>query len=204
MSGHRASTVVLAVHYQNENCHPEGRIKVGVGGGDEAWRVAVLAAAGRLIEGARRHGVPVIHVRLAVRADYQDVIPNAPLFRQWIEQDAWREGSWGTEFCDGLGPAPDELVVTHIRNNPFVGSPLATLLARRRPRRLICAGVSTAYAVESTVRHAADLGYEVVVAADACSTASRARHEASLAAMVPLATISEVDPIVQGFADGSI
>jgi nicotinamidase-related amidase len=173
MSEHAARSLVVAVHYQNENCHPAGRIKVGVGG-DEASRVAMLAAAGRLIEGARRCGVLVIHVRLAVRSDYQDVIQNAPPFRQWIEQGAWRGGSWGAEFYDGLGPAAGELVVTHIRNNPFVGSPLATLLALRRPRRLICAGVSTAYAVESTVRHAADLGYEVVVAADACSTATRA------------------------------
>jgi nicotinamidase-related amidase len=204
MSATEVSNLVLAVHYQNENCHPDGRIKVGVGGGDEAWRVAMLAAAGRLLEGARRHGLPVIHVRLAVRPDYQDVIQNAPLFRQWVEQGAWREGTWGVAFYDGLGPAEGELVVTHIRNNPFCGSPLATLIAMRRPRRLICAGVSTAYAVESTVRHASDLGYEVVVAADACSTASRERHEAALAAMAPLATISEVDPIVRSFATSAV
>ena len=68
-----------------------------------------------------------------------------------------------------------------------------------RPRRLICAGVSTAYAVESTVRHASDLGYKVVVAADACSSATRERHESALNTMALIATISEVDAIMQSF-----
>ena len=200
MNAQPTDSLVLALHYQNENCHPEGKIKVGIGKGEQAWRSAMLAAARRLLDGARGCGVPIIHIRLAVRADYRDVTQNGPLFRQWVELNAWQEGTWGVEFCEGLGPLGDELVVTHIRNNPFFGSPLETLVAMRRPCRLICAGVSTAYAVESTVRHASDLGYEVVVAADACSTATRERHESALTVMALIATISQVDPIVQSFA----
>jgi biuret amidohydrolase len=195
------ASLVLALHYQNENCHPEGKVKVGIGEREQAWRSDMLAAARRLLDGARSHNVPVIHVRLAVRPDFRDVIPNAPLFRQWIELNAWREGTWGVSFYEGLGPVGDELVVTHIRNNPFFGSPLETLVAMHRPRRLICAGVSTAYAVEATVRHASDLGYELVVAADACSTATRERHESALRAMALLATISDANAIVRSFAE---
>jgi nicotinamidase-related amidase len=200
MNAQPTDSLVLALHYQNENCHPEGKIKVGIGEGEQAWRSAMLAAARRLLDGARSYGVPIIHVRLAVRPDYRDVIRNGPLFRQWVELDAWQEGTWGVQFYEGLGPVGDELAITHIRNNPFFGSALEMLVAMHRPRRLICAGVSTAYAVESTVRHASDLGYEVVVAADACSTATRERHESALNAMALIATISQVDAIVQSFA----
>jgi biuret amidohydrolase len=194
-------SLLLALHYQNENCHPEGKIKVGVGEREQAGRSDMLAAARRLLHGARSHGVPIVHVRLAVRADYRDVIQNGPLFRQWVELNAWQEGTWGVEFHEGLEPVGDELVVTHIRNNAFFGSPLETLVAKFRPERLICAGVSTAYAVESTVRHASDLGYEVVVAADACSTATRERHESALRAMALIATISDGDAILQSLAE---
>jgi nicotinamidase-related amidase len=200
MHAQSTDSLVLVLHYQNENCHPDGKIKVGIGAVEQAWRGEMLAAARRLLVGARRHGVPIIHVRLAVRPDHRDVIQNGPLFRQWVERNAWQEGTWGVQFYEGLGPVGDELVVTHIRNNPFFGSPLETLVGMQRPRRLICAGVSTAYAVESTVRHASDLGYEVVVAADACSTATRERHESALNAMALIATISTVDAIVQSFA----
>ena len=203
MNARATDSLVLALHYQNENCHPDGKIKVGIGEREQGWRSAMLAAATRLMDGARAHGVPIIHVRLAVRPDYRDVIQNGPLFRQWVELNAWQEGTWGVEFLDGLGPVGDELVVTHIRNNAFFGSPLETLVALHRPRRLICAGVSTAYAVESTLRHASDLGYEMVVAADACSTATRERHESALRAMALLATISDVDAIVQSFAEAN-
>jgi nicotinamidase-related amidase len=197
-------SLVLAIHYQNENCHPDGKIRIGIGAGEAAWRAEVLAAAGRLFAGARAQRVPIVHIRLAVRPDYRDVIQNAPVFRHWVEQGAWQEGSWGVRFLDELSPRADELVVTHIRNNPFHGSPLETLVAMQRPVRLICAGVSTAYAVESTVRHASDLGYEVVVAADACSTATREGHRRALETMALLATVSEVDAIVPSFAEAAL
>lgn len=202
MNAQSTESLLLALHYQNENCHPEGKIKVGVSEREQAWRTDMLTAARRLLEGARAHGVPIIHVRLAVRPDYRDVVQNGPLFQQWVELNAWQEGTWGVQFHEGLEPVGDELVVTHVRNNAFFGSPLETLVAMHRPRRLICAGVSTAYAVESTVRHASDLGYEVVVAADACSTATRERHESALNAMALIATISDVDAIVQCLAEG--
>jgi hypothetical protein len=40
-----------------------------------------------------------------------------------------------------------------------------------------------------------------VVTADACSTATREGHESALNAMALIATISQVDAIVQSFAD---
>jgi nicotinamidase-related amidase len=74
-----------------------------------------LAAARRLLDGARAHGAPIIHIRLAVRPDYRDVVQNGALFRQWVELNAWQEDAWGVEFHEGLEPVGDELIVTHIR-----------------------------------------------------------------------------------------
>lgn len=194
-----ARDLVIALHYQNENCHPDGKIKVGIADG-APWREARLANARRLFEAARAAAVPIVHVRLAVRPDMRDVLQNTPIFRQWVELGAWREGTWGVEFIDGLGPRDDEFVLTHTRNNGFYGSQLEEIVTLLRPERLICCGVSTAYAVESTVRHATDIGYDTWVAADACSTGTAAQHEAALAAMKLLATIATVDEIAASFA----
>ena len=192
-----ADTVILASHFQNENCHPDGKIKIGIGP-DSAWRWERLANAKRLFAGARAAGLPIVHIRLAVPADMSTVIQNNMIFRQWVELGAWAEGSWGVEFIDGLGPVAGEAVVTHTRNNGFYGSNLDEILFRHRPRRLVCCGVSTAYTVESTVRHATDVGYEVTVAADACSTATREQHDAALNAMRLIAEIADVDAILAG------
>ena len=61
---------------------------------------------------------------------------------------------------------------------------------------LIISGVSTAYVVESSVRHATDIGYHCTVVADACATATNEQHEAALRAMTPLAEITTVDKVL--------
>ena len=193
-----AKPVIVANHYQNENCHPDGKIKVGIGQ-DCAWRWERLENAKRLFAGARAHGVPIVHVRLAVDPDFTGVVANTDLIREWIALGAWREGTWGVEFIDGLGPEPGEHVVTHTRNSAFHNSTLEEVLFSLNARRLICCGVSTAYTVEGTVRHATDYGYEVTVAADACSTATQAQHDNALLAMRPIAAIHTVDDLVASF-----
>jgi biuret amidohydrolase len=179
--------------------HPEGKIRVGIAEASSE-RAAVIAAARRLLAGARAHQVPVISVRIAFRPDHADVADNAEIWRRVKASGAMAEGSWGAEFYEGLGPAPGEFVVTHQRNNAFYGSPLADIVRGFRPAWLVVAGISTTYVVESTVRHASDMGCRVIVAADACSSGSREMHEASLKAMALLAEISTVDDVVAGFA----
>jgi nicotinamidase-related amidase len=193
-----AHTVVLALHYQNETVHPEGRIRVGIAE-NAGGRAAIVAAARTLLDGARRHGVPVISVRIAFRPDFADVVQNSEIWRRVVANKAMAEGSWGAEFYEGLGPVLDEPVVKHNRNNPFHGSTLEDEVKRYAAKRLVVAGISTTYVVESAVRHASDLGYEVVVAADACSSATAAAHEASLSAMAMLATIKTAAEIVAEF-----
>lgn len=199
MQARNAPILLLALHYQNEVVHPRGKIRIGLAEASPA-QAALVAAARRLVDGARARGVPVVSVRIAFRADHAEVARNAEIWRRVAADKAMTEGSWGAEFYEGLGPLPGEFVVTHQRNNAFYGSPLADVVALFRPRRLAIAGVSTTYVVESTVRHASDLGYEVVVAADACSSSSPDMHEASLKAMALLAEIKTVDQVLALFA----
>jgi nicotinamidase-related amidase len=187
-------TAIVANHYQNENCHPDGKIKVGIAA-DSPWREQCLENARQLFQAARSAGLPIIHVRLAVPPDYRGVIANTGLIRDWTKNGAWKEGSWGVEFIDGLEPTETEHVVSHTRNSGFHNSTLEEVLFSLGTRKLICCGVSTAYTVEGTVRHATDIGYEVTVAADACSTATVEQHDAALAAMKPLAEIKTVAEI---------
>ena len=195
----RASTVLLALHYQNEVVHPEGKIRIGIAEASPE-RASLVAAAKRLLGGARAAAVPVISVRIAFREGHAEVAQNAEIWRRVVASGALVDGSWGAEFYEGLGPLPGELVVTHQRNDAFHGSPLADIVALFRPELLVVAGISTTYVVESTVRAASDRGYRVAVAADACSSGSAALHRASLEAMALLAEIRSVDEILASFA----
>jgi nicotinamidase-related amidase len=195
------TSVLLALHYQNEVLHRSGRIRLGVAEHDPA-REQIVAAAKRLLAGARAHAVPVVSVRIAFREDHADVIPNAEIWRRVVAGKVMAEGSWGAEFHEGLGPLPGEFVVTHNRNNAFYASALEGVLARLAPTRLVLAGVATNFVVESTARHASDLGYDTVIAADACSAGTPEAHRASLASLAMLATVSSVDDIVAQWERG--
>ena len=195
----KADTAVLAIHYQNENCHPNGKIRVGIAA-DADWRWERLGNAKRLLDGARAAGAAIIHVRLAVPPDYRGVSANTDLIREWMALSAWQEDTWGTAFIESLEPHADDFVITHTRNSAFYNTTLDEILFQLGVRNLVCAGVSPAYAVEGTVRHATDIGYKVTVAADACSTATHAQHENALAAMKPLASIKTVDEILADLA----
>ena len=188
--------VLLALHFQNEVLHPQGRIRLGIAE-DAPERHAVISAAKRLLAGARAHNVPVISVRIAFAPDYVDVKTNAEIWRRVVANKVMAEGSWGAEFYEGLAPLPGETVVTHSRNDAFYASVLQSVVDALAPDRLIIAGVATNFVVESTARHASDAGYDTVVVADACSAASPEVHRASLANLAMLATIRTVDAMVE-------
>ena len=196
----KATTAVLAIHYQNENCHPDGKIRIGIAA-DADWRWDRLRNAKCLLDGCRAAGAAIIHIRLAVPPDYRGINTNTDLIREWVALEAWQEGTWGTEFIESLEPHPEDFVVTHTRNSAFHNTILDEILFQLGTRKLVCAGVSTAYAVESTVRHATDIGYLVTVAANACSTATQLQHENALKAMQPLASIKTVNEVLEEFAD---
>jgi nicotinamidase-related amidase len=197
-----SSTALIAVHYQNEVLHPDGKIRVGIAHQTADERARLITAARRLLDCARAAGASVISVRAAYRPDYKDVVQNGAIFRNLVKLGAFQDGSWGCQFYDGLAPLPEEFVVTHQRVNPFYGSPLEGLLHNLGIERVIVAGLATHSAVEHTVRHAADIGYDVLVAADACSAAERDAHEASLRNMSLIAAISDSTAIAALLNEG--
>jgi nicotinamidase-related amidase len=62
----------------------------------------------------------------------------------------------------------------------FASTGLARTLRHLGIETLVIGGVATNVCVEVTVRHAVDLGYQVILVDDACAAYSTERHEAAL------------------------
>lgn len=202
MTSHAA---VLALHYQNEVLHPDGRIRVGLAENDPV-RDRVIGAAQRLLAGARKMQLPIIHVRIAFRPDYADCPRNTPIFRKTVELGAVKDGEWGAEFMNSLEPQQShrEFVVTHTRISAFVGTSVDQTLRMLDVTHLIVAGVATHSVVENTVRDAADRGYEILVAADACAAGAPQVHEGALTSMGLIAGITDVNGALKAVAGGTL
>ena len=74
---------------------------------------------------------------------------------------------------DGLEVADGDIVVEKDVNSGFVGTDLEIELRRAGVSRLVVAGFFTNFCVETTVRMAGNMGYDVYLAEDACATTNR-------------------------------
>ncbi len=107
-----------------------------------------------LLSAWRQAGRPVIHVRHMSRAPDSVFWPGQP----------------GCEFQPALQPLAHEHVLEKNVPDAFSASGLERWLHTRSIRQLVIVGVITNNSVESTARSGGNLGFDVIVAADACYT----------------------------------
>ena len=79
----------------------------------------------------------------------------------------------GGEQLDGLETADGDIVVVKDVNSAFVGTSMEVRLRRAGVDRLLVAGFFTNFCVETSVRMAGNLGFDVYLAHDACATTNR-------------------------------
>jgi gluconolactonase len=130
----------------------------------------IVANVAGLAKEVRTLKVPVIHVHYIVETGARGLRLNAPLFRGVKDAKALVRGTWGAEPAAGLEPEEGDIVVEKMRMNGFFGTRLEALLRGFGTETLIFTGAWTNMSIEHTARHAADLGFAVVVASDGTST----------------------------------
>jgi nicotinamidase-related amidase len=114
-----------------------------------------MEANGRALLAAWRvSGRPIVHTR------HDSTYPGSPL--------APRQP--GNRFKIGFEPRSGELIVPKNVNSAFIGTDLETWLRRAGITQLVLFGIATDMCVSTTARMAANLGFDVIVAGDACHT----------------------------------
>ncbi len=111
--------------------------------------------AGRLLDLFRRTGQVIIHIQhISTRPGAKFFLPGSP----------------GAEMHACVQPLADETLIQKHYPNSFRDTPLLVYLQTVQATRLVIAGMMTHMCVEATTRAAFDLGFECLVAADACAT----------------------------------
>jgi nicotinamidase-related amidase len=85
------------------------------------------------------------------------------------------------EFLAALPIAEGDLIVDKTTASPFNSTDLAARLGKRGVTAVLVAGVVTSGCVESTVRDACDLDFEVVLVEDGCADRRPAAHADAVA-----------------------
>lgn len=137
------TTALLIIHVQRALCSGEYQCH-------DIHRV--IDTINNLSNRARKAGVPVVLI--------QHEEKDSPL----------AHGAEGWQLAEGLETAPKDLRVRKTTRDSFYQTDLRKLLPSEDFERLVICGLQTDYCVNATVRQAHQLGYDVVLAADAHST----------------------------------
>jgi nicotinamidase-related amidase len=136
---------------------------------------AIIPATARLLGAFRAAGLPVIHTRECHRPDLSDCPPakrerGKPSLRIGDPGPMGRiliSGEPGADIIPELYPVEGEIVLDKPGKGAFYSTPLGELLAERKIRQLVFAGVTTEVCVQTTMREANDRGFECLLATDA-------------------------------------
>jgi len=138
----------------------------------------VVGAVARLLEEARRAGLPVVYTTVAydegarrTAAAFIDKIPAL------LTLEA---GSRWVEIDPRIAPQPGEPVLTKLFASAFFGTALSSLLASAGRDSLIVTGASTSGCVRATAVDAIQHGYPPIVPREAVGDRDPAAHEANL------------------------
>jgi nicotinamidase-related amidase len=116
------------------------------------WNEAVDDHGRALLAKWREAGRPIVHVRHDSVAEGSTLAP----------------GTAGNRFRPGFEPHAGEQLVSKSVNSAFIGTDLDLKLRRLGARHVVTFGISTDMCVSTTVRTGANMGWDMILAEDAC------------------------------------
>jgi nicotinamidase-related amidase len=137
---------------------------------------ALLERLPGVIAAARQAKLPIIYIVVAFRPGYPGLSPRSPLLALVSQSGGFVIGTPGTEMAAAVQPHEGDVVVVKHRVSAFAGTDLEMILRAKGIDTLILAGVATSGVVLSTVRHAADADYRLLVIKDCCADADEEVH----------------------------
>jgi nicotinamidase-related amidase len=158
----------------------------------------LLARTAGLIEAARQAGMMVMHVVVGFRAGHPEISPqNLTFFTVVKKANLLVLGEADAAIHPAVAPEPGEVVITKRRASAFTGTDLDMILRANGIETLVLAGIATSGVVLSTVRHAADADYQIIVVEDCCSDKDEETHRVLVEKVFPAqAVVVVTDEIV--------
>jgi ureidoacrylate peracid hydrolase len=135
--------------------------------------------------------------------DYETWKYLAPIQRGSWQRKTFEYDTWGGGFRAEFVPAPGEIVAQeHWCSSGFANTDLDLQLKKHGIHQLIVIGLIAHSCIESTVRYAAELGYEVMVVRDATADYSDELMHAALDLNMPnyASVIASTEEIVAAIA----
>lgn len=179
-------TALVLIEYQNDFLSEGGALHEGLR--SELARTRMLENTQHLVTQARQKGIKIIWVPIEFAPGYPELSAEPYGILAGVKAtNAFQSGSWGAQIIDALRPQDDEIVIAGKRGLcGFASTNLDFILRQNGISRVAFGGLLTDCCVESSMRTAYELGYDVAGLTDCTATLSQAQHEAAIAHAFPM------------------
>ena len=168
-----------------------------------AGAAALLDRTAKLIAVARTAGMRVIYVVVGFRPGYPEISDRNATFNRLKASGVFAAGAENMRIHPAVAPLAEEIVVTKHRVSAFAGTDLDLMLRANGIETLILTGIITSGVVLSTLRHAADADYGLLVVGDCCSDGDEEVHRVLLEKVFPRqATVIAAAGLAQAIGAG--
>lgn len=137
-----------------------------------------VVQAEQLLAAARQCGIPVIHTQIRYHPGHQRDggiwVQKAPVMRDMVE------GNPLADFCPGVQPLAEEVVITKQYASAFFGTSLASLLVAEGVDTVLMTGCSTSGCIRASAVDALQYGFRAMVVRECVGDRHDAPHQANL------------------------
>ena len=139
-----------------------------------------------LITTCRDAGIPVFFTQAVREASGIDRLNQYPSNitkikgRKNNEETHLHKGTWDADIVEDVKPLEDDHIVIKRRDSAFHDTEIGVWLRSIRVDTLILCGIDTSICVETSLRDAFNLGYDIILVSDATASSNRKHYESTL------------------------
>jgi len=166
-----------------------------------------LPRVATVLNAARMNSLRMMHVQVGFRAGLPEVDARNQLFGAIKNSPQWQQifqGPAGAIHPD-VAPRGDEVVITKHRVSAFAGTDLDMILRANAVDTLILLGIATSGVVLSTLLHARDADYKLLVVKDCCTDLDSEVHACLMRRFFPQrATVLTANELFESLQSTSV
>lgn len=139
-----------------------------------------------LIKICRNAGIPVFYTQAVREASGIDLLTNShrilPKSREEriMKKPICVRGTWDADIVEDIKPLDQDYIVVKRRDSAFHDTEIEVWLRSLGVDTIIFSGIDTSICVETSLRDAFNIGYDVVLISDATASSSKKHYDSTL------------------------
>src|SRR5215831_9898006 len=147
---------------------------------------SVIPTIHKLIDVCRTYGLPIFYTQAVRESSGIDLLTKTHKILPRSREERIKKrpicvrGSWDAEIIDEIRPSQADHIVLKRRDSAFHDTEIAVWLRSLSVNTIIFCGIDTSICVETSLRDAFNLGYDVVLISDATASSNEKHYESTL------------------------